>query len=140
MDKIFLTNTDTAIGFVSKNKKALDRAKKRPSGKKYIKALPNCKSIEKRVHKKFRKAVRRAAKITFIISSDYSFRVIKNCRHSLLINRLGWAYTTSANVSNKSYSYNFAYSKADIVVYPLKEQNRASKIYKLGKRKVKRIR
>ena len=140
MNKIFLTNTDTAVGFVAKNKKALDIIKKRSAGKKYIKAIPDCKSIEKRVPKKYRKCVRRAAKTTFIISSDYSFRVIKNPRHNMLIKRLGWAYTTSANESGKPYSFEFAYSKADIVIYPLKEQNTPSKIYKLSKRKVKKIR
>ena len=137
--KIFLTSSDTAIGFVSKDAKSLDNAKNRIPNKKYITALPSLKSIKKRVPKKYKNLVRRANKTTFILSKDFSFRVIKDKRHLLLINRLGWAYTTSANKSNEDYNYNYAYLNADIIVYPLKNKN-PSKIFKIGKSRVKRIR
>ena len=141
MDKrLFLTNTDTTIGFLSQSRERLDRAKNRLPNKSYIQALPSLKSIKKRIPKKFRRKVRVAKKRTFVLSSSYSFRVIKDKRHNLLINRLGWAYTTSANQSGKGFDYNFAYSKADIIIYPLSKPKTPSTIYKLGKIKQKRLR
>jgi len=76
---LFLTNTDTTIGFLSKNRELLDRAKNRLPNKTYIKALPSLKSITKRVPKKFRREVRVAKKSTFILNSRYSFRVSRYC-------------------------------------------------------------
>jgi len=139
-DKIFLTSTDTTVGFISKSVTALDRAKDRLEGKKYIKALPSLKSIEKRVPKKFKKIVRRANKTTFILTKDYSFRVIKDKTHLLLIKRLNGAFTTSANKSGFEFDYEFAFNKADIIVYPLKKVGHPSNIYKIGKKKIKRVR
>ena len=141
MDKrLFLTNTDTTIGFLSQSRERLDSAKIRTPNKVYIQALPSLKAIKKRVPKKFRRDVRLAKKATFVLSKEYSFRVIKDKKHKLLIDRLGWAYTSSANKSGQEYNYNFAYSKADIVIYPLSAPKKPSKIYKLGKTKKKRLR
>lgn len=137
--KVFLTSTDTTIGFISQSQEALDRAKNRSKGKKYIIALPYLKAINKRVPKKHKNLVRRAKKITFILSKNYSFRVIKNSKHNLLIKRLGWAYTSSANKSNEDFDLNYAIENADVIVYPLKSA-KASTIYKLGKDKIIKIR
>jgi len=138
-NKVFLTSTDTAIGFLSKNVLSLDRAKKRAKGKKYITALPSLKNLTKRVPTKHKNLIRRSKKTTFIIDKNFSFRVVQNKNHNLLLKRLGWAYTSSANESGKEYDYNYAYKKADIIIYPLKNSS-PSTILKLGKRKVKKVR
>ena len=138
-NKIFLTSTDTAIGFISQSQKALDNAKQRVEGKKYITALPSLKALKKRVPKKHKSLVRRAKKTTFILNKDFSFRVIRDKNHNLLLKRLGWAYTTSANKSNEDFNLEYALSKADVIIYPLKNSS-PSKIYKLGKSRIKRIR
>ena len=138
--RVFLTNTDTTIGFISKSSKALDTAKNRASNKKYIEALPCFKSLTKRVPKKYRKFIRNSSKSTFIISKNYSFRVIKDSRHNLLLKRLKKAYSSSANASNQEYDYDYAYRNANIIVYPLKNQTQPSKIYKLGKAQLIKIR
>ncbi len=137
--EVYLTSTDTTIGFISQSQEALDKAKDRIGGKKYIVALPSLKSIKKRVPRRYRNFVRRAKKTTFILSKDYSFRVIKDKHHNLLIKRLGWAYTTSANKSGYDFDLDFAIKRADIIVYPLK-RGEPSSIYKLGKSKVKKVR
>ena len=139
-NRVFLTNTDTTIGFISKSSKALDIAKNRASDKKYIEALPYFKALRKRTPKKHRKLIRQSSKTTFIISQNYSFRVVKDYRHNLLLKRLKSAYTSSANASNQEYDYNYAYENADVIIYPIKEQRNPSKIYKLGKIKLKRLR
>ena len=138
--KLFLTNTDTTIGFISKSKEALDIAKNRPNDKKYIQAIPYLKTIKKRIPNLHKKRVRKAKKTTFIIDKNYSFRIIKDKNHNLLLNRLKEAYTSSANESGKEYNYNYASSKADIIVYPLNKISMPSQILKLGKTKLKRIR
>ena len=139
-NRLYLTNTDTTIGFLSQSRERLDRAKERQPNKEYIQAVPSLKAIKKRVPKKFRRKVRLAKKSTFILSKEYSFRVIKDKRHKLLIDRLGWAYTTSANLSGKEYNESYAYKQADIIVYPLTIPQTPSLIYKLGKQKQKRVR
>ncbi len=138
-EKVFLTSTDTTIGFLSQSKAALDRAKKRAPNKHYIRVYPNLASMPKRVPKKFKSRIRRAQKSTFILDKTFSFRISRDKRHNLLLNRLGWAYSTSANQSNKPYDYNYAYNQADIIVYPL-ILNKASNIFKLSKSKIKKIR
>ena len=141
MDKqLFLTNTDTTIGFISKSKEILDITKNRPRDKRYIQALPSLKALKKRVPKIHKKRVRRATKTTFIIDKNYSFRTIKDRNHNLLLKRLKRAYTTSANKSGKEYNYSYAIKKADIILYPLNTISTPSQILKLGKIKLKKIR
>jgi len=137
--KVFLTSTDTAIGFISQSQEALDKAKQRVEGKKYIIALTSLKYIKKRVPKKYKNLVRRAKKTTFILSRNYSFRVIQDKKHKLLINRLGWIYTTSANRSGEEFNLDYAIENSDVIVYNLRE-NSPSTILQLGVKKFRKVR
>jgi len=92
------------------------------------------------VPQKYKNKVRRARKTTFIMPNGYSYRVIQDKHHLLLLDRLKWAYTTSANLSNQSYDESFAREKADVIIEPLKKTDQASQIYRLGKYSLKRIR
>jgi len=141
-DKVFLTQTDTTIGFVSQNADKLTAIKQRPPHKHYIKAVNSLKTLKTftRVPTKHKSRVRRSSKTTFILPNGYSYRVIKNAHHLLLLDRLQWAYTTSANLSTQAYDENFAKREADVIVEPLKEIQDASSIFKLGKTGIKRIR
>jgi len=140
--KVFLTQTDTSIGFVSQDPDKLDQIKQRPSDKHYIKAVNNLKTLKSltRIPQKHKNQVRRAKKTTFIMPNGHSYRVIKDKHHLLLLNRLQWAYTTSANLSGKEYDAHFAQKHADITIHPLKPNQAASSIYKLGKQCQQRIR
>ncbi|MBA1420365.1 MAG: Sua5 YciO YrdC YwlC family protein [Epsilonproteobacteria bacterium] len=139
---VFLTQTDTTIGFVSQNADKLTTIKQRPPHKHYIKAVNSLKTLKTftRVPSQHKNRVRRSSKTTFILPNSYSYRVIKNTHHLLLLNRLQWAYTTSANLSTQAYDENFAKENADVIVEPLKENRDASSIFKLGKTSIKRIR
>ena len=141
-DKVFLTQTDTTIGFVSQDSKRLTQIKKRPSGKIYIKAIPSLKQLQQytRVPSAFKNTLRRAKRTTFIMPDGHSYRVIKDPHHSLLLTRLGWAYTTSANTSGKAYNETFAKSAADVIVAPLTQTDTPSSIFRLGHHTIKRIR
>lgn len=141
-DKVFLTSTDTTIGFVSQNSDKLNEIKQRPKEKKFIKAVNSLDTLKSmtRVPDMHKKMVRKAQKSTFIMKGE-SFRVINDEHHLLLLDRLQWAYTTSANLSGKEYDEIFAVQNADIVIYPLDPKNtKASQIFKLGTKKIKRLR
>ena len=139
---VFLTQTDTTIGFVSQNEERLTAIKQRPPLKHYIKAVNSLQTLKTftRVPSFHKNRVRRAVKTTFIMPNNYSYRVVKDKHHLLLLNSLKWAYTTSANLSNQPYDENFAKNAADVIVTPLKETKQASHIYKLGNYAIKRIR
>lgn len=141
-DLVFLTQTDTTIGFVSQNADKLTQIKQRPPHKHYIKALPSLQILKSfaRIPDMHKNRVRRAKKTTFIMPKGDSYRVVKDRHHLLLLDRLGWAYTTSANLSSEAYDEDFAKKNADIVITPLKQKYSASNIYKLGKITFKRIR
>ena len=72
--------------------------------------------------------------------SGSSYRLIQDRYHILLLERLNWVYTTSANLSSYPYDENFAKEVADVIVAPLKENSSPSNIYRLGKKTIKRIR
>ena len=141
-DKVFLTQTDTTIGFVSQDADKLTQIKQRPPHKHYIKAVNSLQTLKTftRVPKKHKNRVRRSKKTTFIMRNGQSYRIVQDKHHLLLLNRLKWAYTTSANLSDQPYDENFTREVADVIIEPLKQTNLSSSIYKLGKHTMKRIR
>ncbi|MFC2057442.1 hypothetical protein ACFLR6_00740 [Campylobacterota bacterium] len=92
-DKVFLTQTDTTIGFVSQNADKLSQIKQRPPHKHYIKAVNSLHTLQKfaRVPQRHKNKVRRARKTTFIMPNGHSYRVIQDKHHLLLLDRLKWA-------------------------------------------------
>jgi tRNA A37 threonylcarbamoyladenosine synthetase subunit TsaC/SUA5/YrdC len=141
-NKVFLTQTDTMIGFLSQDRKRLDTIKQRLPHKYYIKAVDSLQTLSTftRVPKLHKNRVRRANKTTFIMPNTHSYRVVKNKHHLHLMHRLKWAYTTSANLSGNEYNEKFAKEVADIIIEPLSPYSEASQIIKLGKTCLKRIR
>ncbi len=141
-EKVFLTQTDTTIGFVSQNAERLTKIKQRPPHKHYIKAVNSLQTLKTftRVPSSHKKRVRRAKKTTFIMPNTYSYRLIRDQHHLLLLDRLKWAYTTSANLSDQSYDEAFAKASADVIITPLDQNAQSSTILQLGKHSIKRIR
>ena len=141
-DFVFLTQTDTTIGFVSQNATKLTKIKQRPPHKFYIKAVNSLQTLKifTRVPSSHKNRVRRSNKTTFIMPNGHSYRVVHNRHHLLLLNRLKWAYTTSANLSNEPYNEKFAKKNADITISPLNKNSKASTIVKIGNYNIKRIR
>ncbi|HEY9129175.1 MAG TPA: Sua5/YciO/YrdC/YwlC family protein [Sulfurovum sp.] len=139
---VFLTQTDTTIGFVSQNADRLSEIKQRPPHKHYIKAVDSLDTLKTfaRVPQIHKNRVRRAKKTTFIMPNGNSYRVIKDKHHILLLNRLKWVYTTSANLSGDAYDETFARKMADVIIEPIKKTAKPSSIYKLGRCSKKRIR
>jgi len=139
---VFLTQTDTTIGFVSQNTQKLTHIKQRPPHKHYIKAVNSLETLKTftRIPASHKNSVRRAKRTTFILPNGHSYRVIKDPHHLLLLNRIKWAYTTSANLSDQPYNEAFAKDAADVIITPLSKNTQASTIYKITNATIKRIR
>jgi tRNA A37 threonylcarbamoyladenosine synthetase subunit TsaC/SUA5/YrdC len=141
---VFLTQTDTTVGFVSQNATRLTLIKQRPPFKHYIKAVPSLQKLTTftRVPNKHKNRIRREKQSTFVFPDRHSYRIIKTGPHHSLIQKLTWAYTTSANLSGKEFDEKFALSAADVIVkFPLTQERRdASTIYKINHSSIKRLR
>ena len=137
-----MTQTDTTIGFVSQNATRLTQIKQRPPHKHYITAVNSLNTLQRfvRVPQKHKNRIRRASKTTFVMPNTHSYRVVKNPHHLLLLDRLLWAYTTSANLSGEGYNEAFAKTSADVIITPLQSASQPSTIYKVGKNRLQRIR
>ena len=139
---LILTDTDTTIGFLAQDAERLHYTKDRSDKRPYLTALPSLRELKRRVRipRKLRPRVRHSRKTTFIFPNGRSFRIVRDPRHLLLLRRLGWAYSTSANPSGAPYDEAWARSVADLVVEPLGRPGAPSRILKLGKRRIRKIR
>jgi tRNA A37 threonylcarbamoyladenosine synthetase subunit TsaC/SUA5/YrdC len=141
--QLFLTQTDTTIGFVSQDAFKIDRAKKRLPDKHYIRVVNSLETLKSftRVPNAHKNRVRRAKQTTFIMPNGLSFRVVKGTEHNILLDRIKWLYSSSANLSGAVYDENYAKDNAEVIVtFPIKKRGLASKIYLLGQRNIKSIR
>ena len=140
-DLIYLVQTNTTVGFLSQNLEKLNKIKKRPPNKKFLKVISEY-NILPRVAKKHRKRVRRTPnKNTYIIKNE-AYRVITEPHHREFLKKFKWMYSSSANESGKHFDEKFAIQNADVLVMDKRGyfEDIPSKIYKLSKTKIKRIR
>ena len=143
-DKVYLVQTDTTVGFVSQNSKKLNEIKKRPLNKPVLREVDSFKTLKTfvRVPAFHKKRVRRASKTTFIYPQGESFRVVKDEKHLEFLKKFTWMYSTSANFHGKKFDENWAREYADITVEDKRGfyEGKPSKIYRLSKRKIKKMR
>lgn len=144
-DLIYLVQTDTTVGFSSSNDEKLSAIKQRPSSQKILQTLDSFDTLKNktRVPKNFRKKVRNSKKTTFIYPNKNSYRVISkdNAFHPF-ISKFTNLYSTSANLSTKSFDMDFAKENSDIIVYTKDDfsEKNSSNIFILSKNRVKKIR
>ena len=140
--KVYLTQTDTTIGLLSQDADRLTEIKQRPPHKHYIKAVDSLSTLKSqcRIPTRHKNRLRRARRSTFILPNGASYRVIHDPKHLVLISQLGWAYSTSANLSDHPYDEQWARSVADVVIEPLERHGVPSKIYKINNKTIKQIR
>ena len=143
-DKIYLTQTDTTVGFLSKDYKKLNKIKNRPINKKVLMEVDSLDTLKNfvRVPNKFKKQVRRAKKTTFIYPKGESFRVVKDEKHLEFLKKFKWMYSTSANLSGEKFNKKWSFKKADVIVESKEGffEGIPSKIYKINNLKIKKIR
>jgi tRNA A37 threonylcarbamoyladenosine synthetase subunit TsaC/SUA5/YrdC len=139
--KVYLIQTNTTVGFLSQNLEKLNRIKKRPPNKKFLKVVNSFKLLP-RVPKQYRRKVRKTPnKITYVINNK-AYRVISEKNHKLFLDKFTWMYSTSANESGKHFDEKFAKSKADIFVIDHRGyfEAKPSQIIKLYKKGLKKLR
>mgnify|MGYP003417592043 FL=1 len=139
---IYLAQTDTTAGFLSKDLKKLNAIKNRPLNQPCLICVSKFKNLQNfsRVPKKYKNLIRRSKKTTFIYPNLKAIRVVKDHPHTKLLDKLGWAYSTSANPHKKAFDIEFAVANADIIIDTKFTPAQASKIYKISKTNIKKIR
>ena len=140
---LYLTQTDTTIGFVSQDTSKIDKAKKRLPNKHYICVVNSLKTLQTftRIPTKYKNRIRRSKQTTFIMPNGLSFRVARESRHNLLLDRVKWLYSSSANLSGAVYNEAYAKEMTEVIVgFPNQAQGEASKVYRLSHTNLKVIR
>lgn len=115
---IYLAQTDTTAGFLSKDLKALNALKKRPLDQACLVTTAKLSELTKltRVPNHFKNTVRKSKKTTFLYPNSKAIRVVKDCSHANFLKNFDWLYSTSANEHGKSFNYQWAISNADVKV------------------------
>jgi len=146
MDKkaLFLVQSDTTVGFLSQNAIKIAEIKKRDSKKKFLITVDSLNSLKTfaRVPKKFQKEVRKKSKTTFIYPNRKALRVVKDEFHLNFLKKIGWSFSSSANLSTFCFDEKFARDSSEIIVEDVRglKEGKASKLYKIGKKKIQRLR
>lgn len=143
MNPVFLTQTDTTAGLLSRDCEKLNIIKNRNKNQKLLLCLSDFKELKKqfRIPNSHKNFVRRAKKTSFIVK-DESFRVVLDSAHNKFIKHFGYIYSTSANKHKEHFNLDWAIESSDIIVLDSRgiNENLASKIYKLGNNKKIRLR
>lgn len=141
---VYLAQTETTVGFLSQNAEALARTKNRPQGKPFLISVDSLNTLRSftRVPKHHKNRVRRTQKTTFVYPCGLAIRVVKDEEHLQFLKKFKWSYSTSSNPSGKGFNEAFAIEKADVIVFTCKGffEDKPSTIYKLGKRKLRKLR
>jgi tRNA A37 threonylcarbamoyladenosine synthetase subunit TsaC/SUA5/YrdC len=143
-ETLFLTQTDTTVGFLSLSPMRLAKAKKRDINQPFLCCVDTFSKQKKltRTPKKFRSFVRRSKKTTFLYPNKKAIRVVKDTHHNQLLKKFDFLYSTSANEHQKSFCLSYAISEADIVIETPHgfEEKPPSPILKLSKKRVSPLR
>lgn len=139
---LYLAQTDTTAGFLSKSLKEINQAKNRPEKQACLittSSFYEAKSLA-RVPKNFKNLLRRAKKTTFLYPNKEAIRVVKNHPHSKFLDKMGFMYSSSANLHKEKFDFKIAAKIADIIVDKEFKEEQPSRIIKLGRRRLKKIR
>jgi len=141
---VFLVQSDTTVGLLSKNAEKLAFIKQRDIKKPFLKSMATFYELKKetRVPKKFKKLIRRKKRTTFIYPNSKAVRVVHDTRHRRFLKRFGWMYSTSANKTGCKFDFSYIKDRVDIIVYEAKEfsEEGSSSLLKLSRKKMRRIR
>ncbi len=142
LNSVFLVQTDTTIGFLSKNMESINKKKGAKLKKPLLLEVAELKHIPYRTPIYFHNIIRRATKTSFILQNNMSFRVIKHDLHKQFLIPFKHLYSSSANKTGCSFEFNFAIKQCDILVYDKRGffEAKSSKILKIKHNKIKKLR
>ncbi|WP_245945620.1 hypothetical protein [Helicobacter didelphidarum] len=141
-DSVFLAQTDTTIGFLSKNPHAINTKKGANNTKPLLREFSSFNNLPYRIPSTFRAFVRHARKKSFILPNNASFRIIKEPLHRDFLQCFQWLYSSSANPTTQSFDLDFALKQCDIIVLDKRGlfANKSSQILKIGNERMRKIR
>lgn len=143
-NKVYLAQTDTTVGFLSRDMRRLNRLKGRDENMPCIKAMAEFRELclHVRVPNNFKRFVRYAKGVTFIYPNKEACRVVKEPFHSDFLSKHRWLYSTSANKTKEKFNETFAKIVVDEVIYDERGffEAKPSDIIKLGRKSKKRVR
>lgn len=138
INAVFLVQTDTTVGFASRDAARLNAIKNRPPHKPFLKTYASLKDYKKggRIPSKFKREARRKTRTTYIVKNR-AFRIVAKGPYHYFLRPFGWLYSTSANASAKRFDPAFARLQADIVVEDTRGlfETAPSQIFRLGHQK-----
>ncbi len=141
---VFLAQSDTTVGLLSKDFKKLNFIKQRKIDQKVLIEVASLKILKShtRVPSCFKSYVRRAKKTSFIYPNNKALRVVKDEMHLRFLKPFLWMYSTSANKTKERFDLSWAREVSDVEVLDCRglKEARASKIYKLSNTKIKKVR
>lgn len=145
MNKIYLAQTDTTVGFLCEDYKKLNSIKNRDIEQKVLREVNSFDTLKSftRIPNKFKSKVRRSKKTTFIYPNQQSFRVVDDATvHYDFIQKFKVIYSTSANLTNKKFDLQLAQDKSDIIIYTKNDfyETTASNLYKINNQTIKKLR
>lgn len=142
MALVYLVQSDTTIGLLSKDSEKLNALKGRPKNQSVLIESADFSTLKSlvRAPNAFKNLIRRSAKTTFIYPNS-NVRVIKG-RHGDFLKRFKTLYSTSANLTQCAYDKEIASNLADAIVSDERGlfESASSKIFRLYKNKKVRIR
>ncbi len=142
---VYLSQTDTTVGFLSNDDKKLSNIKKRDLNQKILKVVDSLETLKQkvRVPNNKKNLVRRFKQTTFIYPNGLSFRVVdKNTNHYKFIKKFNALSSTSANLTKRKFDFAFAEKNADIILYNKIgfKEIKSSTIYKINNKNIQKIR
>ena len=139
---IYLAQTDTTVGFLSKDLEEINILKGRIKNKPCLITSAKFSELKTltRIPNAFKNLIRRSKKITFIYPNQKAIRIVKEGKYAKFLAQNGYFYSSSANKHGQTFDENWARSVANIILDESFYENTPSKILKLSKSKIKKIR
>ncbi|MGB5866241.1 MAG: Sua5 YciO YrdC YwlC family protein [Arcobacteraceae bacterium] len=142
---VYLTQTDTTVGFLSQDDKKLCSAKQRDPNQKILQVVDKYRTLKKfvRIPQKHKKFIRQAKTTTIIYPNKLAFRVVDiDSKHQNFLKKFHIMYSTSANKTKNNFEINYATLNSDVLVDTKEgfKEKQASSIYKINKVKKVKIR
>ena len=141
---VYLTQTDTTVGFLSRSSTRLAQIKGRHPKQPFLCCVDSFQKQKQlsRTPKKFRNLVRRSTKTTFLYPNKKAIRMVRDTQHKALLKPFDFLYSTSANPHKHAFNHDFAIQHADVIIEDKEgfSQKPPSLFVKLGSKRRKKIR
>ena len=143
---LYLAQTDTTAGFLSKDSKQINALKNRALNAPCLICVAELKTLQKfvRVPTLAKNTLRKAKKTSFIYPNKKALRMVRDHPHAKFIKKHTWLFSSSANkhgqAFNEAWARQSVMSLGGIVVDQRLFEGKASKIIALSRSKMKKIR